>query len=308
MTLDVATVAEDLAKLQKGRGLQAADLSARVGPALSQATGFAVSRGAEGRRSLTRQLVLAAGGLSPDLSLVFARACALRLDDGPTLGVRLDVAARHIKRSREATRRRVTQANLIVASRLVDSAKGDQGWILHSLRCFVDLRESSPVYRADYSLVVTAPTLHRISEKISLPGSGDAEPEFAVSGSAHLEAVTRIHPQTWECSMSLDRDYSCGDVIRYRSAVRLPRRADAPPMSVMAPRRDCRFFSTTVRLGGLADQVWVLDGVTPPTVNDEAPTGSRIDPAVDPQPSVEFRNLVPGVVYGLRWTWKAGPE
>ena len=108
--------------------------------------------------------------------------------------------------------------------------------------------------------------------------------------------------------MSLDRDYSCGDVIRYRSAVRLPRRAGAPPMSVMAPRRDCRFFSTTVRLGGLADQVWVLDGVTPPTVNDEAPTGSRIDPAVDPQPSVEFRNLVPGLVYGLRWTWKAGPE
>lgn len=308
MTLDVATVARDLAKLQKGRGLQTADLSARVGSALAQATGFSAERGMEGRRSLTRQLVLAAEGLPPDLSLVFARACALRPDDGPTLGVRLDAAARHIKRGREATRRRVTQANLIVASRLVDFSKGDQGWILDSLRCFVDLRERSPVYRADYCLVVTAPALHRISEKISLPGSGDAEPEFAVSGGARLETVTRIHPQTWECSISLDRGYSCGDVIRYRSAVRLPRRADAPPMSVMAPRRDCRFFSTTVRLDGMADQVWVLDGVTPPTVNDETPTGSRIDPSADPQPSVEFRNLVPGLVYGLRWTWKTGPE
>lgn len=306
--LDATAVAGDLARLQKGRGLQAADLPARVGPSLAQATGFAAALGAEGRRSLTRQLVLAADGLPPDLSLAFARACALRLDDGPTLAARLDVAARHIHRSREVTRRRVAAANLVVASRLVDSSRGDQGWILHSLRSFVDLRENSPVYRAEYALVVTAPTLHRISEMISLPGSADAEPEFAVSGGALLETLTRIHPQTWECSLLLDRVYGCGDVIHYRSAVRLPRRADAPPMSVMAPRRDCRLFATTVHLGGMADRVWVLDGVTPPTVNDETPTGSLIDPAVDPRPSAEFRNLVPGLVYGLRWTWKTGPR
>lgn len=305
MDLDETVIAGELAHLQKNRGLQSADLAVRVGPALATVTGFGASRGADARASLTRQLLLATEGLPPDLRLVFARACATRPDDAPTLGRRLETVARCIGRSRDVARRRLTDANSLVAAALLDVTRDDNGWFLHSLRASVDLRAASPLYRASYTLAVTAPKLTHISERISLPGSGQAEPDFSVGGSARLIAVRRIHPQTWECQMSLDRTYRCGDLIHYKSAVLLPDRRDAPPMSVVAPRRDCRLFVTAVHLGGLADQVWVLDGVTPPTVNDEEPCGPRIDPQAEPEPTVQFRNLIPGLVYGLRWTWKA---
>lgn len=305
MTLDVTAIADELAHLQRNRGLQSANLAARVGPSLAQLTGFGPGRGADARMSLTRQLLLAAEDLPPDLHLAFARACATRPDDRPTLTERLQAVGTHIRRSPEVARRRVGEANLLVASRLMQNTKDDKGWFLHELRSRVDLRETSPVYRASYTLVVTAPTLAHITEMISLPGDGaDLEPGFSVSGNVRLDAVRRIHPQTWECRMTLDRTYGCGELIRYQSAVRVPDRRDVPPMSVMAPRRDCRLFVTTVHLGGLADKVWVLDGVTPPTVNDETPCGPMIDPEADPQPTAEFRYLTPGLVYGLRWIWR----
>ena len=308
MSVDVAAIAEELAHLQRNRGLQSANLAARVGPALSRVTGYGPARGADARTSLIRQLLLAAEDLPPDLHLAFARACATRPDDRPTLTARLQDVGRHIKRSTEVARRRVTDANLLVASRLMEDTKDDKGWFLHELRSRVDLRQESPVYHASYTLVVTAPTLSHITEMISLPGDGaDLEPGFAVSGSARLDTVHRVHPQTWECRMALDRTYGCGELVHYTSAVRLPDRSGVPPMSVMAPRRDCRLFVTTVHLGGLADQVWVLDGVTPPTVNDETACGPLIDPAAEPQPTVEFRHLTPGLVYGLRWTWRDRP-
>jgi len=308
MAVDVADIARDLAGLQKNRGLQSAELASRVGPALATVTGFSAARGSDARASLVRQLLFAAEGLPPDLYLVFARACATRPDDAATLGRRLEMAGRHLRRSGAVARRRLADANLLVAAALVNSLGEDKGWFLHSLRSTVDFRTASPVYRAQYTLTVTAPALTRVSEKISLPGSGgDVDPLFSVAGQARLESVHRIHPQTWECWMVLDRTYHCGELIRYQSAVRLPDRRDAPPMSVMAPRRDCRSFATTVHLGGLAEKVWVLDGVTPPTVNDVTPSGSLIDPEVEPEPSVQFRNLVPGLIYGLRWMWKSPP-
>ena len=307
--IDVSDIADDLAHLQRNRGLQSANLAARVGPALAQVTGYGPARGADARTSLIRQLLVAAQDLPPDLHLAFARACATRPDDQPTLTARLRDVGTHIKRSTEVARRRVTDANLLVASRLMENTKDAKGWFLHELRSHVDLRNDSPVYRASYTLVVTAPTLTHVTEMISLPGDGtDLEPGFAVSGSVRLDAVRRVHPQTWECQMSLDRTYGCGELIQYTSSVRLPDRTVVPPMLVMAPRRDCRLFAATVHLAGLADQVWVLDGVTPPTVTDDEPTGPLIDPAAEPRPTVEFHNLVPGLVYGLRWTWRGRPS
>ncbi|MFV0457839.1 MAG: hypothetical protein ACK5MT_03575 [Actinomycetales bacterium] len=305
--VDEAAVAADLAKLQRNRGLQSGSLADRVGPALAQVTGFSSARGVEARGSLLRQLLRAAEGLPPDLHLLFARACATRPDDKSTLTERLRIAANQIDRSIEVARRRTVEANRLVALRLLEDTQDDKGWFLQRLRINVDLRESKPVYHADYTLVVTAPVLSRITEQVSLPGDGtDVELGFAAGGAVRLDTVQRIHPQTWASQMTLDRTYTCGELIEYWSAVRLPDRSYAPPMSVMAPRRDCLHFSTTVHLGGLADQIWVLDGVPPPTVNDVTPSGRRLDVEENPQPTVEFQYLTPGLIYGLRWTWRDG--
>lgn len=300
----VEEVAAELAHLERNRGLQTGDLSGHVGPRLAQLTGFSAARGDTARQSLMRQLVRATQDLPPDLRFVFLRACATRPDDPPTLQRRLESGAAVIDRSPRVARRRLDEANALVAAKLVASAD-DAGWFLGALRASVDFREPQPVYRATHTLVVTSPALSRVSEKISLPGVGtDVTPEFAVSGHARHESARRIHQQTWEFWLELDRTYVCGELVEYHTALRLDRRRDAPPMSVMAPRRDCWKFSTTVNLGGLADQVWILDGVTPPTVTDEEPSGPLIDPESEPVPTAEFANLTPGLVYGLRWRWK----
>lgn len=301
--MDERSVAAELARLQRNRGLQSGDLSGRVGPGLAQLTGFNASR-VDARASLTRQLMLASASLPPDLKLVFARACATRPDDRPGLTERLDTVAKYIDRSREVARRRLDDANLLVAGRLLQGRGDDRGWFIDALSVQVDFTDPSPVYKASHTVVVTAPTVSTLTEKISLPGNGrDVGLEFLVSGQAQLGSIRRIHPQTWEVTMTLDRTFSCGEAIEYETAVRLPDRRDAPPMSVMVPMRDCGMFATRVKLAGLATAVWVLDGVTPPTVSDERPTGSLIDPGVEPEPAVEFRNLTPGMAYGLRWTW-----
>ena len=156
---------------------------------------------------------------------------------------------------------------------------------------------------------MTADRPDRISEKLSLPGAdADVAPMFSASGDASLEAVRRVHQQTWEVTLRLNREYRCGDEVNYQSSLRLSSRADAPPMSVMAPQRDCRLFTTTVHLAGLADQVWVRDGANPPTVNEDVPSGVVIDATAAPEPSVEFENLTPGMVYGLRWRWRSSEE
>ena len=202
-------------------------------------------------------------------------------------------------------RRRLAEANLLVASALQQAADG-RGWFLGALRTSVDFREEQPTYRGEHSLIVTDDTLERITEKVSVPGADvDASPTFSAGGAATLESVRRVHQQTWEFSLRFDRTYRCGDEVLYATSVRLPSRSQAPPMSVMAPQRDCRHFSAVVHLAGLARQAWVLDGVTAPTVSDDLPSGPLIDVTKEPQPFVEFENLTPGLIYGLRWTWSS---
>ena len=303
--MDVQSIAKELARLQTNRGLQTGDLSQKVGPQLSCLTGFSGER-PDARASLTRQLVLASSALTPDGRLVFLRACATRPTDAPKLGERLTTVARHINRSRDVARRRLTQANLKVAEALLQVNRDDKAWYIDEFHVRVDFREESPVYRVRHRLVVLAPTLRQLTEQVSLPGDdGSVALEFAVSGDASLGSIVRTHRQTWAISMPLDREYSCGDAIHYETAVRLPDRRDAPPMEVMVPARDCHRFSAQVWLGDLANQVWTLDGVTPPTVQDATPSGAMIDSRVEPEPYVSFENLIPGLVYGLRWTWSS---
>lgn len=303
MDVSVETVAAELAQLQRNRGLQAGELASRIGPGLARVTGFSPARGAEGRQSLVRQLVRGTQALPPDQRLIFLRACAVRPGDAPNLQDRLAEAAGQIDRSVKVARRRLTAANLAVAEQLVAAAADDRGWFLGELIAYVDFRDERPIHRARRTLVVTAPTLDRVTEMISLPGYGEAGPDFRVQGAATLEDARLVGPQTWEFVLRLDRTYSCGDTVEYETALRLPSRREGDPLLVMAPRRDCWHFQATVHLGDLADRAWVLDGVTAPTALSEDPNVPPVDLTATPVPRAEFRDLTPGLVYGIKWRW-----
>jgi len=301
----VTAVAQELAHLQRNRGLQVGDLAGRVGPALASLTGFSPDRGAEARQSLVRQLVRATQSLPAEERMIFLRASAVRPADAPTLQERLAEVAERIDRSPRVARRRLSAANTAVAEHLVEAASNDRGWFLGELVATVDFRETRPIHRARRTLVVTAPVLEHVTEMISLPGYGEEGPDLLVEGGAVVEDVRRTGPQTWEFSLRLVPPQACGDTVEYTTSLRLPSRKVGDPLSVMAPRRDCWRFETTVHLGGLADRAWILDGVTAPTALSENPSQDLVDLTANPSPTVEFRDLTPGLVYGLKWRWAA---
>lgn len=302
MQVTAKVIASELARLQRNRGLQSAVLTPRVGPMVASLTGFDGNRGAEGRDSLARTLVRLAHGLAPDLRLAFLHACAVRASDPPTLQERLELVAQRIDRSVKVARRRLDVANLRVAERLLDEVLDDRGWFLARLVTEADFTAEHPVHLAQRTLVVTAPILRRVTEMISLPGQ-ESEPDFTVTGSASLSDVRRAGSEAWEFSLTLDAVYECGDTVTYDTAVRLPSRMVGEPFSVMAPRRPCFSFETTVHLGDLADRAWILDGVTPPSALSEDPGGRRVDLTASTSPSAAFRDLTPGLVYGVKWRW-----
>lgn len=301
--VDSAEVAAELGRLQRNRGLQDAHLGSRVGPQLARLTGFSPERGAEGRESLVRQLLHATRGLAADLRMIFLRACAIKPDDAPTLHQRLEPAAERIDRSIRVVRRRLEAANIEVAKALIEAAEGDRGWFLGELRVTCDLTAAEPVFTADHALVVTAPRLSSVTDWITLPeGPAQDEPRFQASGHAHLASMRLQEPRTWEFTLDLDRTYACGDIVRYQTVMVVPLLEASASVAMMA-RRDCWRYSATALLAGRASAAWVLDGVTYHTAVADEPTGRRIDLTAEPSPTVEFRNLVPGLVYGIKWLW-----
>lgn len=304
MSIDIQSVATELAQLQRNRALQSGDLSRRVGPGLSRLTGFKAERGDQAKKSFVRQLVYATKDLPSDLRFAFLRACATRSDDAPKLEDRIASVGEVLHRGPRSIRRRTHEANLLVAAKLLETAASDTGWFIGEMSSSVDFRVQEPVYKATRTLVVTAPSLDRVTEQISLQGADNAvHPAFRISAGASLGRIDRTFPQTWKLTIDLDRTYGCGDLVTFTSHFTIPRR-HAPPMTVMAPRRDCWRFAASVHLGDMAESVWVLDGVTSPTLDAVAPTGPVIEPTAETEPSVEFTNLTPGLVYGLRWKWK----
>ncbi len=303
MDSGVGEVVFELAHLQKNRGLQSGDLSRRIGPRLAQLTGFAAHRDLSALNSLGRQLIYATQDLPPDLRFAFLKACSSNPKDPPTLSQRLEDIGRAVDRSPRAARRRVEQANHLVATKLLETARDDAGWFLGEFTSIVDYRDPIATYLARRTLVVTAPTLSHVTEQISLPGAdGNVDPQFQVQGAARLADVTRSS-QTWVLHLELDQTYACGDLVGFESSFRIARHS-APPMSLMSPRRDCWRFSTAVELGDHAQSVWVLDGVTPPTADDDNPDGAGFRSADSRSPHAEFTKLTPGLVYGLRWRWR----
>jgi hypothetical protein len=79
------------------------------------------------------------------------------------------------------------------------------------------------------------------------------------------------------------------------------------PMSVMMPVRPCRRYSTEVSFGDppMGARVWALRGLPPTALEDPAPEGAaEVAPGMVVRE--EFEYLVPGLAYGLRWSWADG--
>lgn len=304
--LDVRQLSADLARLQRNRGLQSPRLGDRVGESLARVVGYSDTR-PSARESLIRQLLEAAQGLPHDLHAVFVYGCATRPDLPALLGDRMLAVSRLMDRSQYVVRERLTEANLLVAARLLEVAELDGGWFLDRFAVDVDLREEQPIYRSHRTLVVTSDSLSTIDEQVTIPDDGTDSPYVAVSGHGTSGPVRRTQAHTWEFTIVLDRTYRTGDEVEVGLAIKIPTRSMLPPMSIFMPKRACRSFRTTVNLGDMAEEVWVLDGAPPPAVNSDVPfDNALIGVSRDPEVTKEFTQLHTGLAYGLRWRWAPG--
>lgn len=283
---DEREVAAELARLHRGRGLRSPHLSEEVGPALRELLGLEAAE-------ITPTTVLealrgATSLLSDEARDAFRHALAIG-NDKPFLKDRLaDVAAQRHYNER-TVRRRVEEANTVVARALIARAARASSAaplmvIEHHL--VTDFRTPQPWVISHKRVFVEAKDRVRSTERFGIPPTGDAPvvPQVQVTG-ADLVELRQVGQSVYEAEVDFppglsgrEHDYSVGVVIPSRDALL--------PYSVLVPMQPLRLGTVTLHFGDppLAASTWRYDGALPVTLSDPPPT--ERDPGV---PTVKMR-------------------
>lgn len=311
MAKQTPTLEQELALLQRGRGLRAPELSAHVGPALRAALHLEdTASSIEVRDRLVAALRSAGSELPADLRLAFLSACAL---EGAESGLleRLRKAGELLDRDLRTVRRRLAQANTAVAAILARGARPllstDEAWYIEAMDSRIEFDANGPCIRGRKTIVPTVVGLTRLSERISLPstpGIGSPTPTIEVFEGGQLAEV-RHQGSVWWYDILLATPFEAGVPQTIGVAIRLPSRELMVPIAVMTPIRPCRLFTQHVDFGSppVCDHVWLVDGEYPTELAEPPAESTRIYLGQDSAVVTSFSGLRAGLSYGIRWRW-----
>lgn len=298
---DEHEVAEELARLHRGRGLRSPRLPDEVGPALRgllqlETAGISLRSVSEGLRGATSLL-------SDEARDAFLHALAVR-SDKPFLKDRLTEVGAQWHYNERTVRRRLAEANTVVARALVARANraGSSPLLVIEHHLVTDFRTPQPwVTSHKRVLVETAEQVHS-TERFGIPPTGDAPvvPQVQVTGADLLE-LRQVGHSLFEVDLVIppglhgrEHDYSLGVVI--------PSRAAMLPYSVLVPLQPLRLGSVTLHFGDPPQvaSTWHYDGALPVTLDDPPP--ERRDPGVSTV-TARWESPSLGRAYGVGWIW-----
>lgn len=300
-------VREELAALQRGRGLGRPDLASALGPRLTSA--FEVRPGEDPRTLAAR---LAAGlrpiidGLPWDLRVSFIAALGAT-DAHPFLKDRLQHAASTLDRDVRTVRRRLRAANEAVAASLVASSRpGDESlrWYVESAHVIHDLTTAEPSVIAHRTIRATADEVATITMRFGLSHLDEAsELRVSATGDAELSSLERLSTRVWSVTLRLQQPLSIGAAARFGLTVTSPRPDVLSPYNVMIPVRLCRSFRATARFAppSLPLTAWRIDGELPAIVYDGVPLGEPYELDGATEIDATFTQLRPGLASGIGW-------
>lgn len=299
----------DLKALHQGRGIRRPRVRSWLGPqllALLQATPD--NSDAELRVALARLLARHSQPLPRDLRYLFRVAVGLEMDL-PLLEGRMIQAAEALDRSSRVLRRRLREAEILVADSLLHNRDGGgnwwdaQGWQWMGVGIHLLLREAAVLTLRQEVLALSAQQKF-IHELFTIPGmAAHEEPTFEAVAGVNILQVDRRGPTRWQLSMELPREMLPGDVLDTTVRIRVPRAAALRPYVVLAPVREYSSAEVEVDFGTAsgATSYWVLDGILPSDLTTSGPMPIPLEslPAVG---RVQ-RSFTPrvGLAYGIAW-------
>lgn len=303
-------VLRDLKALSRGRGLRRPNVRSWVGPDLLALMGASPRHtDAELRSVLAQLLTRHSQPLPQDQRYLFRVAVGLGADL-PMLEGRLAVASQKLDRSVRVLRRRLREAEVLVADSLLHQ-RGEavhwweaQGWQWLGLGARLVLREDAVLTLDQEVLALTAQPKF-IHEMFTIPGlTAGEEPLFEAISGIQIVQVERTGATGWRVSMELPQDLAGGDSVGTTLRIRVPRASALQPYLVLAPVRDYASAVVEVDFGAAsaASSYWVLDGVLP---SDLGPARTIVvPPTAKPamgRVSCAFERPRVGLAYGVAW-------
>lgn len=304
----------ELKTLRKGRGL-AGRIEDRVGPFLRSAAGVAENDAVEViRTKVSARLSELAAHLPDDLRLAVLAAFAIETEARqPLYQDRVRWAAARVDRDPRTVRRRVDEAIDLLAelsvSTQTSSAISPQagGWHTAELRAWMTLDRSKAECFEVRTIVADSEGVASVD--LALSGyANDSQksadrPDYSTV-SIFQGGILRDHwmESSDRIGMTLELPHTLHRGERHQIALRFESRNE-PSFYICVPRAPCEYFEVSVRFNDrIPEDPRILEGAFQRDVTDPGFQGrpSKVDEAGEIKH--RFRNLTPGLSYGLRWS------
>jgi hypothetical protein len=306
--VDPSHLKAELARLRKGRGVSRPDLLAVLGPTLRAILDVDdTTRDDEARSRFVSLVSGEAAGMPDDLGQLVTAAFGIS-DSQPLLHDRLVVVGQALQRDERTLRRRLTEADDLLADRMVlrfgaRAGLAIPGWHWSSYRFEVDVAGASPIFLSTRTLVPSLDGLSEFEEIVSVPQVGDSE-SLHVEGVAGCTYLGRenLSGSSWRLLFALPRALAAGE--QHETVVRFtwPGRAWIQPVAAFVPMRRVERFEVSVSFGQPRScaKAWILDGVLPTSFADPPATDELVS---DETVEAAFDDPLLGHAYGISWTW-----
>jgi hypothetical protein len=306
VSLDV--LVDELKSLRKGRGVSAGDIHRRVGPWLRAACEVTKhDDSGQVRRKVAATLESLAATLPEDLRLAVLAGLGLLPDVRyPRYEDRVAWVAGQLGRLPRTARRRIDEGIRHVAELIVESLARSEcptpedAWRTTDLRMTVTLDSPNPEVVEQRRIVSQQSALTELDLAITVPADNV---QVDVLHGGIVEKRLMESSERLGFTLVLPRPLAQGESHAFALQYTFASEADMRPYAVCVPRYPCAQFDLTVRFGEdrLPTRLWLLNRVFQRDAADPRAPGKSVEPEAEKH--VRFRDLSPGLAYGLRWEW-----
>jgi hypothetical protein len=311
---DHATLADELKRLRKGRGVHAPDIVERAGPRLRRLCGIRPDDlPATVRDRLATTLVELSRRLPGDLALALLVELGLHEQAvRPKLGERLDWLAGQLARDARTARRRADLAceRLAEVAGVLPAAPAGsgEGWYVERFSALVLMDGSTPEVTETRTIVATRDGIGELDTEFSLPRHPDDRRPTHDLGVALLYGGKLVRRQRrseshFEFSVELPGVLGAGQHHEYALRLRVPVGQPVRDHYLFIPHRRCDLFEMRLRFDPrrVPRRMWRVTESPVRVVDDGEPSGELLRPDAAGEIHQVFSGPRLGFAYGVQW-------
>jgi hypothetical protein len=307
----------ELKRVRRGRGLAGAAENRTIGPRLGNLCKIDDGDSAERvLAKLTHRVSTLLSGLSEQDSIAVAAALGIGSEFGrdDVLGQRINSLSAKLHVDDRTARRRIDVALARFADFATDSAKpislddsARRGWHARSVRAVVLIGRGGVEVLELRTVVSETLELRRIYLGFSTPSpdGGATSPQSrleidALYGGDIVERKIETSARTG-FALEFPRPLKIGEAYEYGVRFRLPSGAEFLPYYVLVPWVVCEEFDLRVKFETIPAKVELLSGVLQADTHDSVLDAPAIEIDTLGEVRAKFKQLQPGMAYGVRW-------